>query len=184
MVHARHYVVVQSAYAVLLVGNASGRYDSPAGKLYDRIADTLKQQGVTTLRVALANPESLESSEHEVRTGIQYLCSLGSKTVILVGYDRGGAAVLASASRESCVAGMALISPPAAEVPELPGRSVLIIKSEQDARWQVPKTLPEGVTVRVLPGSSRTLDEHAGEACSLLEGWIRQVREDGKSRAA
>ena len=184
MVHARHYVVVESGYAVLLVGNSIGRYDSPAGKLYDRIADKLKQEGVSTLRVALGNPESLEASEHEVRTGIQYLCSLGSKTVILVGYDRGAAAVGASASREACVAGLALLSAPTGDVPALPGRSVLIVRGEQDERGTTPESLPEGMVVHVLPGASRTLDEQGEEVCRVLEEWIRSVREDGSARAA
>lgn len=111
MVHAHHYVVPNSPFAVVLVGSATKSFDSPAQNLYARLAESLKREGVTGLQVSLCNAENMDEEVHDVRRGVHYLCGLGSKTVMLVGYDRGAAAVLRSSVHEPCVLGVVAIAP-------------------------------------------------------------------------
>ncbi len=179
MVHARHYVSVESKYAVVLVGNASRRFDSPARKLYQRLAEHLKNDGVTALQIALCQPEDLDHSVHDVRTGIKYLCGLGSKTVILIGFDRGAAAVLSSVSHESCVSGVALLSFPAdGEIPDISPTSLLVIRAESDGtpRYRAKQ-------LHAVKGQ-RSLDDSADEVHRLLNEWIGRIRTDRGSEAA
>ena len=179
MVHARHYVAVESKYAVLMVGTTSRRFDSPARKLYQTLAEALKQDGVTALQVALCRPEDLAHSIHDVRTGIKYLCNLGSKTVILIGFDRGAAAILAAVAHESCVSGVALLSLPAdQEIPDIGPTSLLVIRAESDG---APKNKVD--QLHAVKGH-RSLDDDAEEVQRLLSDWIRRVRGDGSSQAA
>ncbi len=178
MVHARHYVSVQSKYAVLMVGSSTKRFDSPARKLYTRLATALKQDGVTALQVALCQPDDLAHSIHDVRTGIHYLCSLGSKTVILVGFDQGADAVVGAVAHESCVSGVALLSPKAADIPEHFEGALLILRPESEAALNVPKARHQAVR-----SSGRNLEEGADEVYSVLTDWIRNLR-GADSRAA
>lgn len=179
MVHARHYVVVECRYAVVLVGDGNATFESPADNLYGRLAESLKQDGITALQVALCRPEDEPLSSHDVRTGIHYLCSLGSKTVILVGFGRGATAVLGAVSHESCVSGVALLSAPGdAEIGDLSPCSLLIIRTQ-------PGAPAEGTagTEHIFKGD-HSLAGHADEVYELISAWIRRVREDHNAQAA
>jgi hypothetical protein len=190
MVHAHHYVVPESHFAVVLVGTATQSFDSPAQNLYLRLAESLKRDGVTALHVALCNAENLHEAIHDVRHGIQYLCGLGSKTVMLVGYDRGAAAVLHASMQESCVLGVVAIAAADPGGNLQSSRPLLVIYGGNDAvtgaspSQQIYERAAEPKELRVIAGAGHSLEEAADELHHIVFGWLVALRDGNRSQAA
>ena len=190
MVHAHHYVVVNSAFAVVLVGTATKSFASPALNLYSRLAESFKKDGVTALQVQLCNAEKLEEAIHDVRHGIQYLCGLGSKTVMLVGYDRGALAVLHAAAEEPCVLGVVAIAPGAPTDALNINRPLLVVHGENDhitgaaAAQKVLDRAVESKELRVIHGAGHSLEESAEDLHQIIHQWLTNLRGGDHSQAA
>jgi dienelactone hydrolase len=190
MVHAHHYVVPTSPFAVVLVGTASKSFDGPARNLYSRLAESLKRDGVTALQVSLCNAENMDEAVHDVRHGIQYLCGLGSKTVMLVGYDLGGTAVLHSSVEESCVLGVVAIAPADPGEKVRSTRPLLIVYGDNDAVTGARQSkgiferAAEPKELRVIEGAGHSLDEATDELHEVVYQWLVALRDAHHSQAA
>jgi predicted esterase len=190
MVHARHYVVPQSRSAVVLVGNSTQGFDSPAGNLYPRLAEALKRVGITTVQVALCNAESLDENVHDVRRVIHYLCGLGSKTLLIAGYGRGAAAVLHSVKEEPCVRGVIAIATSGPGDLKPPSCSLLVIhgtKSPGDrvrASVELYNEAADPKELHLVDTAGDTLDETPEEVYRIVLDWIQRQHVADNPQAA
>src|SRR5262245_65685043 len=76
--------------AMLMVGDAGGGLDGPAG-LYETLAEQLQKAGITALRIDYREPNDLRESIYEVLAGIEAVRQQGAERVALLGWSFGGA---------------------------------------------------------------------------------------------
>jgi hypothetical protein len=100
-----------SEQAVIFVCGARGGFGGPATGMYSRLAERLKLEGITSLRLDYRQPNVIPECVLDMLAGIAMLKGTGHKPVILVGHSFGGAVVVASGVASSHVKGVVCLSP-------------------------------------------------------------------------
>jgi hypothetical protein len=170
--------------AVLWVFGAGGGLGGPAGGLYPRLAEQLRPQGVSSLRLDYRRAGYLEESVLDTLMGIAYLQTRGKTRVVLVGHSFGGAVVItAGAVSDEVVAVAALSSQTygAGAVGRLSPRPVLFIHGEADE--VLPDTCSRSLYAKadepkeliLYPGCRHGLDQCREELDRNLLAWLRRV---------
>ena len=92
----------EAQYGVIWVGGARGGFGRPGHGAYTRLADVLRQDRISSLRLCYRHPNVLPECVLDIMTGVAYLTHGGAQPVVLVGHSFGGAVVMtAGASRAS-----------------------------------------------------------------------------------
>lgn len=170
--------------AILWVFGAGGGLGGPAGGLYNRLAEVLRPEGVTSLELDYRRPGRLEPCVVDVLTGVEYLRSLSKVRVVLVGHSFGGAVVIEAGARRGEVVAVAALSSQSAgaeRVRALPPRPVLFAHGEADE--VLPPRCSQDLFSRagepkemiLYPGCRHGLDECREALDRDLLGWVRRV---------
>ena len=170
--------------AIVWVFGAGGGLGGPAGGLYDRLAEQLRPQDVTSLELDYRRPARLDDCVRDVLTGLSYLGALGKTRFVLVGHSFGGAVVISAAALCPAVIAVTALSSQtagASQVAQIGPRPILFIHGEADeilpsrcsvdlyARAQQPKELI------LYPGCLHGLDQCRDELDRDLSAWLRRV---------
>ncbi len=170
--------------AILWVFGAGGGLGGPAGGLYPRLAEQLRPQDVTSLRLDYRRPGYLEDSVLDTLLGIEYLRTRGKSRIVLVGHSFGGAVVItAGAISEAVIAVAALSSQTygAGAVSRLSPRPLLLIHGTADE--VLPDTCSRDLYGRagdpkklvLYPGCHHGLDECRDDLDRDLRRWLEDV---------
>lgn len=173
--------------AIVWVFGSGGGLGGPAGGLYDRLAEQLRPEGVTSLELDYRRPARLHDCVQDVLTGMAYLRGLAKARIVLVGHSFGGAVVIGAAAACREVVAVAALSSQTAgtsQVAQLSPRPTLFVHGEADeilpshcsldlfARARDPKELV------LYPGCRHGLDECRAELDRDLTAWLRRVLKD------
>jgi dienelactone hydrolase len=131
----RFYEQTNATAAVLMVGDASGNFDSPASNLYPRLAAELGSRGVASLHVNFRNPASFHDSVYDVLTGIDFLAARCCSHIGLLGHAFGGAVAISAGALSTEVVTVVALAPQSYgtnAVTELTPRSLLLLHGVED----------------------------------------------------
>jgi dienelactone hydrolase len=181
-VKGRYYKNSGDRLAVLFVGGVGGGFDSPADDLYPKLATSLLDEGIASLRVCFRKSTDLEESVLDVMAGLQVLEGDGMRSLALVGHSFGGAVVIQAASAfpsVRTVVTLAAQSYGASAVSTLgPRCSILLLHGAEDkilppvcsqhlyANAREPKRLT------IYEGATHCLDEVASEVREKVRAWL------------
>ena len=183
-IHCRLHPAEHGDAAVLWVFGAGGGLGGPAGGLYPRLAEQLRPEGVTSLRLDYRHPGVLEESVLDTLMGVAYLGTLGRTRVVLVGHSFGGAVVIAAGAATNEAVGVAALSPQtygAGAVGRLSPRPVIFIHGDADE--VLPDTCSRDLYERAgepkealfYPGCGHGLDQCRDALDRDLLRWLRRV---------
>ena len=143
--------------AAVLVSGAGGGVAGPSG-VYRDLAELLRSDGVTALRLDYRKPNDLPECTYDVLAALDALARGGAQRAVLVGWSFGGAVVITAGAASERVVGVATVASQTygtGAVGELsPEKSLLLIHGTAD------RTLP--------PELSRQLYARAGEPKELV----------------
>lgn len=166
--------------AIVFVWGARGGFDGPAGGIYGRLAEALKDD-VTSIRVDYRLPNVLTECVLDTMAGLSFLSATGHTDVALVGHSFGGAVVIAAAPLSPLVKAVAALSSQtfgASNAAAVSPRPLLLAHGGADTRlpprcseliyeWaQEPKELI------IYPDAEHGLNECADELQAMLQGWL------------
>jgi pimeloyl-ACP methyl ester carboxylesterase len=180
-VDGRLYGITQAAHAVVLAGGRRGGWDGPGYGLYPRLGNALRHRRITAVHVAYRHPEHFDECVLDVLAAIGYLQSEWIRSIVLVGHDLGGSAVMHAAATSSPVRAVALLAamPDGPDPDELPPECrMLVVHGTRDEI--VPSEVSEDLVVAarqpthlvLYPGASHRLDEVAPQLYALLLDWV------------
>jgi pimeloyl-ACP methyl ester carboxylesterase len=121
--------------AVVMVGGASGGLDGPADRIYPRLAEALRNQRISTLRLHYRHPGEFEESVLDVLGALSFLKGIGAERVVLVGHSFGGAVVIRAGVLAPIVTGVVAMSSQlhgASDVAQLSPRPLLLVHGMDD----------------------------------------------------
>ena len=143
--------------AAVLVSGAGGGVQGPSG-VYRDLAELLRSDGVSVLRLDYRKPNDLPECTYDVIAALDAIARGGAERAVLVGWSFGGAVVITAGAASERVVGVATVASQTygtGEVGELsPEKSLLLIHGTAD------RTLPAEL--------SRQLYAHAGEPRELV----------------
>ena len=166
---------------VIFVCGARGGFGGPGSGTYTRLAETLRQQGITSLRLDYRHPNEFVECVLDLMVGISYFQGAGHDPVVLVGHSFGGATVIAAGASSDHVCGVVSLSPQtygANMARFLSPRRLLIVHGKADTRLpfscgvQIHEWAREPKELVLYEGAEHRLDECREELESLLEQWI------------
>lgn len=180
-VEARLFEAPEPLAGVVLVGGVGGGFDQPADGLYDRLGNSLSQEGIAVLRVRFRDPSVLAEAEHDVLAGCRVLLDLGVERLGLVGHSFGGAVVIRAAQWEpeaTAVVTLATQSHGAEVVTRLQDRHVLLIHGTDDrilpaaCSEDVARLAGDQAEVILLDGAGHDLDSAAPKVLRQVHDWL------------
>ncbi len=89
---------------------SGGGLGGPAGGVYDRLAERLSPEGLSSLELDYRRPGHLEPCVADVLAGIAWLQAMGKRRIVLVGHSFGGAVVVQSGAVSPAVIAVAALS--------------------------------------------------------------------------
>ena len=142
---------------IVWVWGAAGGFDGPAEGIYGHLAEELKSQGITSLRLDYRQPRVLHESVLDTLAGVSFLKGTGYEKIALVGHSFGGAVVIAAAPFSPLVQTVVALSSQtygAKNVAQVSPRPLLLVHGGNDTR------LP--------PSCSETIYQWAGQPKELV----------------
>ena len=170
-----------SEQAVIFVCGARGGFGGPSNGMYARLAERLKSEDITSLRLDYRHPNVIPECVLDMLAGIAMLKGTGHKPVILVGHSFGGAVVVASGVASSHVKGVVCLSPQtygAHLAGQLSPKSLLVVHGKSDTRLpfscgiQIHDWGQEPKELVLYEGAEHRLEECGTELEELLFEWI------------
>jgi fermentation-respiration switch protein FrsA (DUF1100 family) len=170
--------------AVIYVFGAGGGFGGPAGGLYERLARTLKPEGIMSLQVDYRLPGRLEPCVDDVLTATAFVESLGIMRIVLVGHSFGGAVVITAASSSSSVIAVAALSsqlPGAEMVGRLSPKRILLAHGESDEVLSAANSVhlyraaKEPKEIILYPGCKHGLDQCRDQLDRDTSNWLLSV---------
>jgi uncharacterized protein len=167
--------------AIIMVGDASGGVDGPAG-IYEPLAQLLQKAGIMALRIDYREPNDLRESIYDVLAAVEAVRQQGAERVALIGWAFGGAVAITAGVASDLVVGVATIACQnlgAEMAPELSPKSLLIIHGTDDmetpdrysrdlySRAREPKELV------LYSGGDHELARHSELAIDKLRAWSK-----------
>lgn len=178
----RYYHAVGATCGVVMVGGVGGDFDTPARGLYPRLAVSLQDEGLNSLRVEFRAPDSLSESIVDTLAGISFLLKEGCQKLALVGHSLGGAVVAQAASRTREVNTVVLLSTQTYGVDPVtrldPRVAVLLIHGKADnvLSYEGSKKTYARVHAKkrllLYEGAGHCLDEVADDVYHEVRSWI------------
>ena len=167
--------------AVVWVCGARGGFGGPGPGTYARLAESLKDQGITSLRLDYRNPNGLDDCVLDLLAGIAFLKTTGYEPVVLVGHSFGGAVVIAAGAAGSHIKGVVSLSPQtyganmAGMLSPIP---LLLVHGKADTRLpfrcaeQIYEWAHDPKELVLYEGAEHRLEECRDELEQLLSDWI------------
>jgi hypothetical protein len=101
----------EAQHGVIWVGGARGGFGRPGQGAYARLADVLRQDRISSLRLCYRHPNVLPECALGIMAGVAYLTQGGAQPVVLVGHSFGGAVVITAGALKDHVAGVVALVP-------------------------------------------------------------------------
>lgn len=170
-----------SRRAVLWVCGARGGFGGPGRGTYTRLAEGLRREGITSLRLNYRHPNVLPECALDIIAGLAYLQQDGARPVVLVGHSFGGAVVIAAGAVSPHVAGVVALAPQtygAQMAGQLAPRPLLVVHGKADTRLpytcgvQIYGWAREPKQLVLYEGAEHRLEECAAALEQLLTQWI------------
>lgn len=171
----------EAQHGVIWVCGARGGFGGPGKGVYTRLAEGLRQEGVTSLRLNYRYPNVLPECALDILAGMAYLQQRQVQPVVLVGHSFGGAVVIAAGAVHPHVAGVVALAPQtygARMAGQLAPRPLLVVHGKVDTRLpyscgvQIYDWAREPKQLVLYEGAEHRLDECAVELEQLLTQWI------------
>jgi alpha/beta superfamily hydrolase len=165
---------------VLFVGGGP-QLKGPADGLYERLAQELVTEGISSFRVGQRRPEAFVEAVGDTLAGISFLKGIGAARIALVGHSANGAVAIKAAAFSEIVVGVASLAGQtfgAQDVAEIAPRHLLVVHGQADDvlhysdaqriyDWaQEPKELV------LYPGASHRLLEVKDKLHDKLKAWL------------
>ena len=167
--------------AIIWVCGAHGGFDGPADGIYRVLAEELKSQSITSLRVNYRHPGVLHESVLDTLVGVSFLKGIGHTDMVLVGHSFGGAVVISAAPFGPLVNAVVALSSQtlgATNASEVSPRPLLLVHGADDTRL-APKCSEmiyewalEPKELVIYPGVGHGLRQCKDELHELLSEWI------------
>lgn len=136
-INARYYQAEFSAGIAIFVGGVGGDWDSPSKGLYEKLCLSLKEAGMSSLRVRYRFPTILEEAVFDIVAAVEFAGLENAPKIALTGHSLGGAAVLQAGAISGIAHTVVTLSTQcygADAVAQLPeGCSVLLLHGEKDS---------------------------------------------------
>ena len=170
-----------SRKAVVWVCGARGGFGGPGPGTYVRLAESFRDQGITSLRLDYRQPNILKECVLDLVTGVEYLKSTDHEPVVVVGHSFGGAVVIAAGVASDHVKGVVSLSPQTfgtKMVRQLSPIPLLLVHGKADTRLpyscaeQIYWTSKEPRELVLYDGAEHSLEECREELETLLGEWI------------
>ena len=178
--------------AVIFVGGAMGGLDGPAGGLYPRLAEALREphdaaphdepaSGLASLRLHYRQPGEFEECVLDVLGGVSFLKGIGARRVALVGHSFGAAVVIKAGELSEQVVGVAALSPQlhgTGSVERLSPKPLLLAHGTADdildcaASRDIYGRAREPKRLVLYEGAGHGLTQCADELFELLRTWL------------
>ena len=101
----------EAQHGVIWVGGARGGFGRPGHGAYARLAEVLRRDRISALRLSYRHPNVLPECALDVMAGVTYLTSCRAQLVVLVGHSFGGAVVMTAGALRAPVAGVVALAP-------------------------------------------------------------------------
>jgi alpha-beta hydrolase superfamily lysophospholipase len=163
------------------VGGARGGFGWPGHGAYARLAEGLRQDRISSLRLSYRHPNVLPECTLDVMAGVTYLTYCRAQPVVLVGHSFGGAVVITAGALHDHVAGVVALAPQtygAHLAGQLAPRPLLVVHGTADTRLpyscgvQMYHWAQEPKQLVLYEGAEHRLDECADALDQLLMQWI------------
>jgi len=171
----------EAQHGVIWVGGARGGFGRPGQDAYARLADVLRRDRISSLRLCYRHPNVLPECVLDIMAGVAYLKHGGAQPVVLVGHSFGGAVVITAGALNDHVAGVVALAPQtygARLAGQLAPRPLLVVHGKADTRLpytcgvQIYDWAQEPKQLVLFEGAEHRLDECAAELDQLLTQWI------------
>ena len=181
-IDCHYYEVKRTEKGVVLVGGIGGGFDTPAKGLYPRLAENLKDSGISSMRVRYRHPADMAESILDTVISIDFLKSQGIKSIGLIGHSFGGAVVIQAAANDQAVRAIVTLSTQSfgtAAVSQLKnGTSILLIHGRKDkilppsSSAYVYKLAHEPKKLAIYEGAGHSLNEVEDKIYEEVKNWI------------
>ncbi len=170
-----------STQGVIWVCGARGGFGGPGPGTYNRLAEELTGQGITSLRLDYREPNSLTDCVMDLLAGVVYLRDDGFEPVVVVGHSFGGAVVIGAGAHSPHVKGVVSLSPQtfgADRARQVSPRPLLLVHGKSDTRLpymcavQIYNLAAEPKELVLYDGAEHRLEECRDELEQLLRDWI------------
>lgn len=182
----------EAQHVVIWVCGARGGFGGPGHGTYARLAEGLRREKISSLRLSYRHPNVLPECALDIMAGVAYLKHGGYQPVILVGHSFGGAVVIAAGVLNDHVAGVVALSPQtygAHLAGQLAPRPLLVVHGTADTRLpyscgvQIYHWAHEPKQLVLYEGAEHRLEECAAELEQLLTQWIPATLRSGEPPA-
>lgn len=178
-----YYAAKEARNGVVMVGGAGGEFDTPARGLYPRLAQDLRNDRISTVRVHCRSPTSLVESVVDTVLGMNFLKSQGISAIGLVGYSFGGAVAIQAAGDPAvrAVVAVAVAVAVAATWPVAgpPGdAALLLLHGDADtvvsprSSEEIYRRAREPKRLVIYEGAGHTLDEEVEGLDVEVKAWL------------
>ncbi len=180
-VAVRFHDVPGARAAVLMAGGVGGGFDTPAHRLYPRLAWALRSGGIAAVHLCYRDPRNLEEAVYDVLAGVTFLEGRGVGHVGLVGHSFGGAVMIAAgvlSPRVTTVVGLASQSYGTGAVAQLAPKALLLLHGTADTilpaacSLSIHQRAGEPKRLELMPGAGHGLDEAAEPVFALTHEWL------------
>ena len=170
-----------SQQAAIYVCGAGGGFGGPAGGVYGRLGESLREKGITGMRLNYRQPNVFPECVLDLLAGVMFLQKTGYGPVALIGHSFGGAVVVAAgaASRHVCgVAALASQTYGANMAGLLSPKRLLVVHGKNDTRLpfscglQIYDWAQEPKQLVLYDGAEHRLQECGAELETLLGQWV------------
>ncbi len=167
----------EAQHGVIWVGGARGGFGRPGHGAYARLAEGLRRDRISSLRLRYRHPNVLPESTLDVMAGVTYLTYCRAQPVVLVGHSFGGAVVITTGALHEHVAGVVALAPQtygAQLAGQLAPRPLLVVHGKADTRLpyscgvQIYHWAQEPKQLVLYEGAEHRLDECADALDQLL----------------
>jgi alpha-beta hydrolase superfamily lysophospholipase len=171
----------EAQHGVIWAGGARGGFGRPGHGAYARLADVLRRDRISSLRLCYRHPNVLPECALDVMAGVAYLTSCRAQSVILVGHSFGGAVVITAGALNNHVAGVVALAPQtygAHLAGQLTPHPLMVVHGKADTRLpyacgvQIYHWAQEPKQLVLYEGAEHRLDECADALDQLLMQWI------------
>ena len=171
----------EAQHGVIWVGGARGGFGRPGHGAYARLADVLRRDRISSLRLRYRHPNVLPECALDIMAGVAYLTYCRAQPVVLVGHSFGGAVVITAGVLNDHVAGVVALAPQtygAHLAGQLAPRPLLVVHGTADTRLpytcgvQMYHWAQEPKQLVLYEGAEHRLDECADALDQLLTQWI------------
>jgi alpha/beta superfamily hydrolase len=171
----------EAQHGVIWVCGARGGFGGPGQGVYARLAEALRQERITSLRLDYRHPNVLPECVLDILAGVAYLQQCRVRSIVLVGHSFGGAVVIAAGTLTPRAVGVVALAPQtygARMAGQLAPRPLLVVHGKADTRLpyscgvQIYQWAQEPKQLVLYEGAEHRLNECAEALEQLLTQWV------------